>query len=279
VSAPRQLRVRVAKAAICRTDLFAALGTIPVADGRILGHEFTGTVDSMGSAVSRFRVGDRVVVNPLLSCGRCHDCAACHPHLCAEAGFMGLDVDGAFAQFVVVDEALVYPLPDRVDDASGAYAEPLAATMAVLDVDVPKGGTITVTGKGRIADLTRLILEDHGRKVERGCDGEFDVVVETDLCTANAERTLRLVKPGGLLVVKSRMPAPVSFPPLLLVRRRIRVQCVHYAPFEAAMGYLDGHAPRFQSLIGGEWPLEDHGQAFAAAAADEALKIYFNPQL
>lgn len=277
LKAPHQVRIRVSKSAICRTDVFAALGSIPVADGRVLGHEFTGTVDEVGDAVLRFHSGDRVVVNPLLSCGRCQDCSAQARHNCAEAGFLGLDTDGAFAQFIVVDETLVFPLPDHVDEASGAYAEPLAATMAVLEAPVPDGCAMTVTGGGRIADLTRLILEDDGHDVLPESSGEFDVVVETDLCNANAERILRMVKPGGMLVLKSRQPSPVALPPLLLIRRRIRVVCVYYAPFEKALRYLETRTPRLRPFIGRAWALEDHEQAFAEACADEALKVYFNP--
>ena len=274
---PQQVLIRVLRAAICRTDVLAAQGTLPVADGRVLGHEFMGVIEAMGDGVSRFAVGERVVVNPLLACGQCADCVARKPHQCAQADFLGIHVDGAFAQLIVVDEAQVFPLIDWVGDAVGAYAEPLAATMAMLDADLPPEGKIAVTGVGRIAELTHFILEDHGYDVTLTREGEHDVVVETDLCTANAEATLRMVKPGGLLVLKSRMPASVALPPLLCITRRLRVQAVYYAEFERALRYLGQWSHRLDGFIGSEWELEEHEQAFAAACADEALKIYFKP--
>jgi len=277
IRAEGDVRVHVSRAAICRTDVFAAQGKLPVQPGRVLGHEFTGVVAEIGAAVTRCRIGERVVVNPLLACGRCLDCLAGKKHLCVEAGFLGLDADGAFAQFVVVDEALVFSLPEHVDDATGAYAEPLAATMAVLDADLPTSGKIAVTGRGRIAELTHFVLCDHGYDAVLSPKGEFDAVVETDLCSANAEATLRLLKPGGLLVLKSRMPAVVALPPLLYVKRRLRVHSVHYAAFDGALDYLARNADRLKAFVGSEWRLEDHEQAFAAACADEALKIYFKP--
>ena len=278
----KDVRIKLLRAAICRTDVFVARGIIPVGDGRVLGHEFTGVIETIGDAVSHLKTGMRVVVNPLLSCGRCADCLAGLPHHCAETRFLGIHADGAFAQYVVVAESQVFPLADSICDAVGAYAEPLAATMAVLDADLPQGGLIAVTGAGRIADLTELILKDHGYEVTRvqamaGHDAAFDVVVETDLCTANVEATLRLLRPGGLLVLKSRMPEPVALPPLLCITRRIRVQAVHYVAFDRALSYLDRCADRLKHFIGSEWALEDHQQAFAAACADEALKIYFKP--
>ena len=190
---------------------------------------------------------------------------------------MGLDVDGAFAQFIVMREAQVFPLLDWPGDELGAYAEPLAATMAMLDAELPQEGQIAVTGVGRIAELTHFILHEHGYDVRLASEGEFDAVVETDLCSANAESTLRMLRPGGLLVLKSRTPALVALPPLLCVTRRIRVQSVYYAEFERALSYLGKCSQRLQAFVGSTWPLEDHEEAFAEACDDEALKIYFNP--
>lgn len=276
------VRIKVLRAAICRTDVFVAQGIIPVAYGRVLGHEFTGVVESVGDSVSTLNPGMRVVVNPLLSCGRCANCLAGLSHHCADTHFLGLHADGAFAQYVVVPDSQVFPLPESIGDSVGAYAEPLAATMAVLDADLPRDGMIAVTGAGRIADLTELVLRDHGYGVTRvqsmaGHDGAFDSVVETDLCTANAEATLRMLRAGGLLVLKSRSPQPVALPPQLCITRRLRIQAVHYVAFDRALSYLDQCAEKLTNFIGSEWALEDHQEAFAAACADESLKIYFKP--
>ncbi|WP_395747915.1 zinc-binding dehydrogenase [Prosthecobacter sp.] len=282
LAAPHDVLIKVSRAAICRTDVYAAQGLIPVAEGRVLGHEFTGVIEAVGDAVSRFKTGDRVVVNPLLSCGACSECSALRPHDCANAAFLGIHQDGAFAQWIVVRESQVSALADEINDAVGAYAEPLAATMAMLDARLPPAGKIAVTGVGRIAELTHFILEDHGYAAQlvrsgAGREGEFDAVVETDLSSANAEATMRMLRPGGLLVLKSRTPAALVLPPLLCITRRLRIQCVHYAAFDRAMSYLGRCAPRLAGFVGSEWSLDDHVPAFAAACADEALKIYFKP--
>jgi hypothetical protein len=73
------------------------------------------------------------------------------------------------------------------------------------------------------------------------------------------------------------MPAPLTLPPLLCITRRLRVQAVHYAEFDRALRYLGQWAPRLEDFVGSEWALEEHEQAFTAACADEALKIYFKP--
>jgi len=282
LKSPTDVLIRVSRAAICRTDVFVAQGLIPVSDGRVLGHEFTGVVEAVASDVARFKPGDRVVVNPLLSCGVCTDCMDLRPHECANADFLGIQHDGAFAQWIVVPESQVYSLDDGIGDAVGAYAEPLAATMAMLDAGLPPEGKIAVTGLGRIAELTRFLLEDHGYSAElihsrADHAGDFDAVVETDLCSANAEVTLRMLKPGGLLVLKSRLPAPLLLPPLLCISRRVRVHCANYARFDRAMRYLGQWAHLLEDFVGSEWSLEDHEKAFAAARTDESLKIFFKP--
>jgi L-iditol 2-dehydrogenase len=276
------VRIKVLRAAICRTDEFVARGIIPVAESRVLGHEFTGVVEAIGADVIDIKPGMRVVVNPLRSCARCAECLAGREYHCASTHFMGIHLDGAFAEYVVVPRAQVFPLPEAVGDAVGAYSEPLAATMAVLDADLPQRGMIAVTGTGRIADLTELILRDHRFDVTRvqsmtAYEATFDAVVETDLCSANAEPTLRMLRPGGLLVLKSRMPEPVALPPLLCIARRLRVQAVHYVAFDRALNYLAQCAARLEHFIGSEWALEDYHEAFAAARDDEAHKIYFKP--
>ncbi len=276
------VRIKVIRAAICRTDVFVAQGIISVPEELILGHEFTGIVESVGDAVMTLEPGTRVVVNPLLSCGRCAECLAELPHQCTDTHFLGVHFHGAFAQYIVVPQSQVHQLPVSMSDTVGAYAEPLAATMAVLDAGLPKDRTIAVTGSGRIADLTELILQDHGYAVAgvqatAGHSPVFDSVVETDLCTANVEATLRMLRSGGLLVMKSRIPEAVALPPLLCIMRRVRIHAVFYVSFERALSYLEQCSGRLAHFIGSEWALEDHQEAFAAACATEAHKIYFKP--
>ena len=270
--------IRVSCAAICRTDVFAALGAIAVQPGRILGHEFTGIVEAVGAEVVCCKPADRVVVNPLLSCGTCPDCEKNQKHECSHTGLLGIQADGAFAQWIVVHEVQVFKLSESICDAVGAYAEPLAATMAILDAGLSKDRTIAVTGVGRIADLTKFILQIHGYDVTApDSDSSYEVVVETDLCNANVESTLRLVRPGGLLILKSRMPEKLELPPVLCIIRRIRLQAVYYARFDQALELLDRYAHRLTDFVGGDWPLEEYDAAFTAACADGARKIYFKP--
>jgi hypothetical protein len=97
------------------------------------------------------------------------------------------------------------------------------------------------------------------------------------LCSSNLESTIRLLKPGGLLVMKSRQPETVEIPPLVCIPRRLRIECVYYADFGLALGHLARWSPQLQRFAGSEWPLAQHEQAFAEACEDETAKVYFRP--
>ncbi|HXG03294.1 MAG TPA: alcohol dehydrogenase catalytic domain-containing protein, partial [Candidatus Binatia bacterium] len=110
------VRVSVSMAGLCGTDYRIWAGDRPVAYPRVMGHEFVGRVEQVGAAVRRVRPGDRVVVEPNYSCGRCPLCREGNRNLCADRTAIGIDVDGAFAEQVRVPEGCCWPLPPGVSD-------------------------------------------------------------------------------------------------------------------------------------------------------------------
>lgn len=133
---PGQVRVRLAAAGVCHSDLSLATGTLRQPVPAVLGHEGAGTVVAVGDAVTGVVVGDRVVLNWAPSCGDCHFCGLAEPWLCANAGaaavapYARLASDGtelysglgtaAFAQETVVPATAVLPLPEGVPLAEAA---------------------------------------------------------------------------------------------------------------------------------------------------------------
>ena len=105
-SAPKPARgeahVRVLLAGVCRTDLYAANGVLPVAEGRVLGHELVAEVITS----SRFAAGTRVTAYPWIACGSCVECAA--KTECTSTRVLGVDVDGAFAEELCIDDACLH---------------------------------------------------------------------------------------------------------------------------------------------------------------------------
>ncbi len=275
---PGELVVALGAAGICRTDLFAARGRLPVRAGRVLGHEAAGTVVGGDPA----RLGQRVVLIPTQPCGRCARCArpGARPWSCVAPAFFGLDVDGVFADRFVAPAHLLLPVPDSLGWREAAFVEPLAAAMAVLSA-LPEAGSIAVHGDGRIARLTARVVEAAtgrpcpilGVAPERERD-RYAAVVETT--TADLGAALDALEPGGLLIAKSRPATPAALDWRALVKKELRVQAVGYAPFEDAIAWLASRRVPVEDLFGPSFSLDSAAEAFARAEAGEDLKLFLS---
>lgn len=121
---PGEVAVRVAAVSVGRLlDLSARAGTHPYAHfvlPHILGAEHAGTVAAIGADVTSFRPGDRVAVFPVLSCGACAACGAGATEACPQTRIVGVHVPGSYAEYTVVPEANVFPVPAGVGPADAA---------------------------------------------------------------------------------------------------------------------------------------------------------------
>jgi len=158
-----QVKVKIKQCGICGSDLHEFRSgpfIIPAKPhpltGRtggpvILGHEFSAEVVAVGDGVKKFHPGDRVTVNPLIYCGKCHYCRKGIHIMCAKLGTVGFAWDGAFAEYGVYPEYGLYKLPDSVTDDMGAFVEPLAvAVHAVNRSGMKIGDNVAVIGAGPI---------------------------------------------------------------------------------------------------------------------------------
>jgi L-iditol 2-dehydrogenase len=283
---PTTVVIGVAVAGVCRTDLYVADGLLACEDGRILGHELSGTVVSVGSGVTRVSAGDRVGVMPWLGCERCAACDGARPWRCTQARMLGVDVDGAFAEEIAVPERSVFRLPDGMPFVIGAYAEPVAATLAVRHARIERSDRVLVLGAGRFAELTRRVLAALGIAEVETIDeasaravahGAFDVVIEAIASERTLSAALDAVRPGGTVVLKSRPHAPVPFDVTRAVRREITVRAVGYAPFEEALALLGSGRLPVDDLLGDVAPLASFADVLAMARASEARKLFLAP--
>lgn len=146
---PDDVKVRVDMACICGSDLSILNGRYLIDPGVILGHELTGLVLAAGPAVSRLRVGDRVVLAPNVPCHTCSTCMSGHENLCPNMKSYGENLDGGFAPFFVAPESQLYPVPEHVEPRVAAFAEPLACVLnAVGQLPVSPGQRALVLGAG-----------------------------------------------------------------------------------------------------------------------------------
>ena len=160
-----ELKIEVGYCGVCGTDIHILKDEFPTRPPVIIGHEFSGTVVETGSRVKKFRVGDRVVAENVCStCGDCYLCRTGHYAICVQRGAQGLDLDGAFAQYIVCKERNVYPVPSEVSLKEAALAEPLVcAVHAVLDqTKVGAGDVVLVSGPGAMGLLAGQAAKAEG---------------------------------------------------------------------------------------------------------------------
>lgn len=150
--------VRVDATTICGTDLHILKGDVPaVTDGRILGHEAVGTVESVGTGVKRVRVGDKVLVSCVSSCGTCRFCREGRYGQCLGGGgwILGNTIDGTQAEYVRVPYAdnSTHAAPDGVADEQLLMLADILPTgfeIGVLNGQVQPGDVVAVVGAGPI---------------------------------------------------------------------------------------------------------------------------------
>lgn len=167
--APNEILVHVRSCGICGSDVHGYDGS----SGRrippvIMGHEASGVVAKVGSAVTRFQDGDRVTFDSMISCGACYFCRHGRPNLCDDRRVLGVSCgeytrNGAFAELVNVPEHIVYRIPDGLAFDHAAMVEPVSVAVHAVDITpLQLGDTAVVIGAGMIGLLTLQALRAAG---------------------------------------------------------------------------------------------------------------------
>jgi alcohol dehydrogenase len=157
LSAPTDAIVKIVKTTICGTDLHILKGDLPsCTPGRILGHEGVGVVDQVGSAMTVFKPGDRVLISCVSACGKCEYCRKQMFSHCTTGGWiLGNTIDGTQAQFVRIPHAdtSLYPIPEDADEEALVMLSDILPTgfeCGVLNGKVTPGNTVAIVGAGPI---------------------------------------------------------------------------------------------------------------------------------
>jgi threonine 3-dehydrogenase len=168
VCGPGQVKLRVLRAGLCGTDLHlhdwddwaAATVRTPL----VLGHEFYGEVVEVGDGVVGIAAGDRASGEGHIVCGRCRNCRAGRRHVCIHTVGLGVNTDGAFADFVVLPAANVWLQPPSIDPDLGAIFDPLGnATHTALQWPLV-GEDVLITGAGPIGVMAAAIARHAGAR-------------------------------------------------------------------------------------------------------------------
>jgi threonine 3-dehydrogenase len=151
---PTEVLVRVKTASICGTDLHI-YGWDRWSQGRIkppvtLGHEFCGTVERVGDEVRAVKPGDFVSAEMHVNCGHCHQCRVGEAHICQNLRIIGIDQDGAFAEFVKIPATNIWKLDAAIPEHYGAILDPLGNAVHTVLAGPVAGQTVLITGCGPI---------------------------------------------------------------------------------------------------------------------------------
>ena len=271
--------LRVLSVGLCRTDLAVASEEIWRDKPLILGHEFSAEVVQLHNEYSgNIKVGDIVTVDPLYG-----------------KEFMGLHFDGAICELIAVPEKQVYKIATRVGTGEYsaysrplsvkdipanviAYAEPVAASMAVLRANLHGKGAIY--GENRIALLTQMILQSYGYNIPiineklPISENSYDFIIETVTNETSIAKLCWGLKPEGLLIMKSRKheaPLPVG----VVVLKDIQIQGVSYGDWKLVGPWLmQNQCSIEEELLGETFELDNVTEAFIHAGTGESNKTF-----
>ena len=155
VAGPEQILVRTKRIGICGSDIHVYHGKHPYTSYPVTqGHEISGEISAVGSAVTGFSVGQRVTIEPQVACGTCYNCRHGRYNICEQLKVMGFQTTGAASEYFSIDQKRVDLLPDNVDDDQGAMVEPAAVAVHAVRRSGPlKGQKVVVLGAGPIGNL------------------------------------------------------------------------------------------------------------------------------
>jgi threonine 3-dehydrogenase len=163
---PTDVLVRVKTASICGTDLHI-YGWDRWSQGRIkppvtLGHEFCGTVERVGDEVRAVKSGDFVSAEMHVNCGHCRQCRLGEAHICQNLRIIGIDQDGAFAEFVKIPATNIWKLDAAIPEHYGAILDPLGNAVHTVLAGPVAGQTVLVTGCGPIGLMAIAVAKACG---------------------------------------------------------------------------------------------------------------------
>jgi L-iditol 2-dehydrogenase len=292
---------------VCGSDLhwFAegSIGDAKLEHPLILGHEFAGVTED----------GQRVAIDPAISCGHCEFCERGHPNLCANLIFAGHGrTDGALREWMAWNEKSLFPIPDSLSDADGAMLEPLGVAIHTVDLGKPKAGmTVGVFGCGPIGLLIIQVVKHSGaatiiatdklaHRVEAakrfGANEAFlvdenarldeiraatngrgvDVAFEAAGTQDSVDASFAAVAPGGKVVLAG-IPDndKTSFSASTARRKGLTIKLVRRMKhtYPRAIALVSRGLVDVRSIVTHRFPLEQAAEAFRVAERREGLKV------
>src|ERR1700686_2184661 len=308
-----EVLVRILSVGVCGSDVHyyehGRIGDFVVRSPLVLGHESSGQIVEVGDGVSPARVGERVPIEPGAPCGRCDQCRAGRYNLCPNIRFHGTPpIDGTLSEFVAVKSELAFKVPDEISDNAAALLEPLSVGIwANRKAGTQSGTSLLVAGAGPIGLVTtqvaraigaaRIVVSDINRNrlstaLASGAteiavpgsdevDGEFDAFIDCSGNAAAIDAGIRLVRPGGSVVLVGMGADELRLPLALVQRRELLITgTFRYAnTWPTGIDLAASGRVSLDDLVTGEYGLADVEQALTAGRDPHSVKAVVRPAL
>jgi L-iditol 2-dehydrogenase len=302
--------IRISTVGVCGSDIHyytsGRIGSQVVEFPFIIGHEAAGTVERTGSSVTRVKPGQRIAIDPAVSCGHCDQCRAGRENTCRELLFLGCpkQLDGCLCEYIVLHEQCCFPIAESMTFEQATLAEPLSiGVYAVEKSMLPANASVAILGAGpigmsvfhvlRTQDVGHVYITDkieerlaYARQLDPRWSGNpdrtdvvhavstleplmLDVVYE---CSGNEEaisQAIQLLKPGGKLVLVGITDTDsISFPIHELRRKEITITNVRRQVhcMQRAVDLLARRRVNLDPMATHRFCLEETSQAFDVVA-------------
>ena len=290
--------IKISMAGICNTDAEIIKGYMEYSG--VLGHEFVGVVEEVNDA-DKSLIGKRVVAEISYGCEKpdCPWCAVKNYRHCPDRHTIGIwRKDGCFAEYITLPTNILFEVPENVPDEQAVFVEPLAAACEITEqLHIEPTHKVVVLGDGKLGLTTALALNaqnldvtlvgKHQNKLdiakaqgvktmlldELKVSNNFDVVVEATGSVSGFETSLNLVKPRGVLVLKSTIATGKELNLAPIVINEITVLGSRCGQFGPALRLLKNNRIDFKPFISKIYSIDEAIKGFEANREKDSIKI------
>lgn len=313
----KEVLIKVMAVGICGSDVHyyahGRIGQRKVQYPHVQGHECAGVVVAVGAQVNRFKIGDRVAIEPGVACRACEWCKEGRYNLCPDVQFLSTPpVKGAFVQYLKHTEDYLFPIPDNVSYENATLAEPLSVGIhAVRRGGLQPGTSVLISGMGPVGLMTIIAAKSFGAKEiivsdmeplrleaakrmgatrtinvkdenmdatisELTAQSGVDMVVETSGNVSALQSSVELTKRGGSIVVVG-FPAKEEVPlnVTLMLQKEIDLYSVYRYTnaYPLAIQLLESMGSQVASIITDKYSIDDIAEAMGQALTNRAESL------
>jgi threonine dehydrogenase-like Zn-dependent dehydrogenase len=255
---PGEIVVKIRAAGICGSDYHVFLGPNQERrkPGLIVGHEAAGEVDTIGDGVQGWQIGERVAIDPQITCGICHQCQNGWANLCDNMQVIGSSMrnfmNGAMCEYLSIPAKQLHRLPDNVSYEEGTMLDPVGNALHVFNRSHLKvGNCVAVVGYGA------------------------DIVLEAVGASQTYEQCIRSVKKRGTVLALGFMEPHISLPiQPILFRELSIIGCTGFvSECSTALNLMENEKIIVKPLITHTFTLDDVQEAFETVGRDDSTKV------